>query len=162
MTTNPEHFRPRDAANSSGGQQYLESTVRNASPARLRLMLIQRSIEVCHTLANTWREGQASGGNEHSLKLLDLLSELLSGVTGGNTETENEICSAVADLYVFLLKHLVIAEESSDANMVDEIRIVLETENDTWQAVCANENSGAALPLSDATTIAMTGINLEA
>ncbi len=81
MTTNPDHFRRRDHA--VGGEQYFEAAIRTASPARLRLMLIERAIEVSSRLAEVWRNGEAPGSNEHSLKLLDLLNELLSGVVGG-------------------------------------------------------------------------------
>ena len=85
MTTNPEHFRRRDPA--MGGEQYFDSAIRTASPARMRLMLIERAIEVSSRLSQTWRSDQAPGANEHSLQLLDLLTELLGGVVGGDTES---------------------------------------------------------------------------
>ncbi len=123
----------------AGSEQYLDAMVRTASPARLRLMMIERAIEVAATLSVTWLEKRDLGSNEHSLRLLDLLNELLAGVTGGASDSETRLCSQVADLYVFLIQHLVGAEAGSDSSAVDEIRIVLETEAGTWRAVCANE-----------------------
>ena len=127
--------------NTTGGDQYLDADIQTASPARLRLMLIQRGIEVAAQVADNWRKlaasagGDAPGPDEHSLKLLEILNELLSGVTGDQAE----VCKTVADLYVFLAKHLIKAEETGDAGAIDEIRLVLQTEAETWRLVCANE-----------------------
>jgi flagellar protein FliS len=52
MTTNEPPLRRRDGA--VGSDQYLESTVRSSSPARLRLMLIERAVDVSGWLAKTW------------------------------------------------------------------------------------------------------------
>lgn len=127
-------------------------------------MLIERAVEVSGTLAGLWRDKKSLGSNEQSLKLLDLLNELLSGVTGGPNEGETRLCLKVADLYVFLIQHLVAAEEISDSLSIDDIRIVLETEADTWRAVCLNEVS--ALPANRqsamSTESASAGLNFEA
>lgn len=160
MTTNPDHFRRRDPA--VGGEQYLEAAIRTASPARLRLMLIERAIEVSGRLAEVWRSGQLQGSNEHSLTLLDLLNELLNGVVGGDSETENAVCQKVADLYVFLSKHLVAAESNSDSGAIGEIRIVLQAEAETWRAVCAQEIASPVTQASGAVPQAAGGFSFEA
>jgi flagellar protein FliS len=123
------------------GRQYLEATVQSAPPERLRLMLIERAVDVAGHLSLTWRSKQSLGSNEHSIMLLDLINELLAGIVGGNSEGENELCLKVADLYVFLAKHLVAAEGTSDADAIDEIRGVLEVEAETWRAVCARASA---------------------
>jgi flagellar protein FliS len=160
MTTNEPPLRRRDGA--VGSDQYLDSTVRSASPARLRLMLIERAVDVSGWLAKTWRSGQEKGVNEHSIKLLDLLNELLDGVVGSKNQGENEICEKVADLYVFLTKHLILAEKNSDADAMDEIKSVLEIEAETWRAVCAQSlpSLDIALPFDGASQ--SSGLNLEA
>jgi len=128
---------------------YLESMIATASPARLRLMLIERGVEVARHLAGVWRDTPGRRGtNEHSLKLFELLSELLSGVTDKNVE----VCRTVADMYVFLCQHLIAAEENGDPSMIDEIRLVLETEAETWRMVCAQEG-GQSSPQSRATQL---------
>lgn len=139
MATNSHPFTPQAA---TGSEQYLDATIRTASPARLRLMIIERGIRATETLATLWRDGQSLGSNEHSLKLLDVLNELLSGVTAGASPSESVLCGQVADLYVFLIQHLVAAESTSDATAVDEIRLVLEAEAETWRLVCASELGG--------------------
>jgi len=146
------------SAPSRTGESYLDSIVQTASPARLRLMLIERAIDVAGTLSATWRAGEQPGTNEHSLKLLDLLTELLGGVVGGKESSEKEVCEQVSDLYVFLTKHLIAAEETSDAGSIDEISTVLQVDAETWRAVCAQESTQSA-PVAPAVT---GGLNLEA
>jgi flagellar protein FliS len=102
-------------------------------------MLIERAIDVCGDLAGRWRRGHDLGENEWSLRLLDLLTELLSGVASGGGEAERRICQSVSDLYVFLIQHLLAAEAASRAEAIDEIRLVLAIEAQTWQLVCADE-----------------------
>ncbi|EMI21632.1 flagellar protein FliS [Rhodopirellula maiorica SM1] len=127
---------------------YLESSIQHATPARLRLMILERAVEVARMLANTWRtQPDKKGSNEYSLKLLDLITELLSGITGNE-----EVCVQVADLYVFLSKHLLLSEQTSDADAVDELRQILEIEADTWRMVCANETLAKTPGLSSAGT----------
>lgn len=163
MSTNPGNFRPRSAA---GGQSYMDSAIRTASPAKLRLMLLDRSVEVAQKLSNQWRAGEQMGPNEHSLSLLELLGELLSGIAGSEDPEEAKLCHQVSDLYVFLTKHLVIAEDHSDADAVDEIRLVLEAEAETWRSVCAQEMTRGAghttNPVSSGDAPATTGLNFSA
>ncbi|TWT79072.1 flagellar protein FliS [Planctomycetes bacterium CA13] len=132
--------------------EYLDSMIRSASPGRLRLMLLERSVEVARKLAEDWRSDDGKkGSNEQSLRLLDLITELLSGVT-----SDEGVCGKIADLYVFLSKHLINAELSSDADAIDDIRLVLEVEAETWRLVVANENGA----VSQAAT-ASGGLNLQ-
>lgn len=136
---------------------YLESMIASASPAKLRLMMIEKGVEVARHLATMWRDTPGKRGtNEHSLKLLELLSELLSGVTDKNVE----VCRTVADLYVFLCQHLLSAEENGDPTMIDEIRLVLETEAETWRMVCVQESGGTA-NRKRATEVLSSGLNLQ-
>ncbi|WP_442511462.1 flagellar protein FliS [Novipirellula sp. SH528] len=166
MTYSPSHaasnFQPsghKQSRRSTDG--YLESSIHHATPARLRLMILERSVEVARFLAEAWRtRPELKGNNEYSLKLLDLLTELLSGIT-----TNEGVCNQVADLYVFLNKHLLLAEQHSDADAIDELRTILEIEADTWRMVCANEtlakSSGSpAAPISTDTPVA-GGLNLQ-
>lgn len=134
---------------------YLESIVSAATPAQLRLLLLERAVETAARLASSWRTGELAGPNEHSIKLLDLLTELLSGIQGGETRGEQEVCAKVSDLYVFLAQHLVAAEQHSDAAAIDEIKLVLEAEVETWRLVCSQNTSPPQLAGASA------GLNLQ-
>jgi flagellar secretion chaperone FliS len=102
-------------------------------------MLIERGIGLAHHLAEVWKPRVSRGANPTSIHLLDILSELLSGVTGSSDKIENEVCQQVADLYVFLIQHLSAAEGSGDPDAAREVASVLEIEAETWRAVCAKE-----------------------
>ncbi|MFG0262541.1 MAG: flagellar export chaperone FliS [Novipirellula sp. JB048] len=158
----PSNFQPSGYKQSRrSADEYLESSIKHASPARLRLMLLERSVEVARVLADAWRNRPESHGpNEFSLKLLDLITELLSGIT-----TAEGVGEQVADLYVFLAKHLLIAEQTSDADAIDELRAVLEIEADTWRMVCANDaqpqTAGGTAAAASPTPSAHGGLNLQ-
>lgn len=161
ISLNPAAEMPADGGGLNFGRRqsdtYLESTIAAASPARLRLMLVEKGVEVARHLASIWRETPGKRGtNEHSLKLFELLSELLSGVT----DKEVEVCRTVADMYVFLCQHLIGAEENGDATMIDEIRLVLETEAETWRMVCVQE-SGTSPAKTRAADVLSGGLNLQ-
>jgi len=81
---------------------------------------------------------------------------MLSGVT----DETLEVCRTVADMYVFLCQHLIDAEEHGDASMIDEIRLVLETEAETWRMVCAREG-GADASRARTSEALSGGLNLQ-
>ena len=161
--TNQPSSDLRTAYPTRSGESYLESIVHTASPARLRLLLIERAIDVAGTLSATWRDRRNLGTNEYSITLLDLLNELLSGVVGGHggsvvggpSTNEKKVCEQVSDLYVFLTQHLVAAEEKSDSGAIDEIATVLHIEAETWRAVCAQQGGHAG-------PVPTSGLNLQA
>jgi len=105
-------------------------------------MLLERSVEVCSILIEAWRD-QPAGSNQWSLKLIEIIGELLSGIKGADSQREQTLCVQVADLYVFLLQHLIEAETTSDVASVEEIRTVLSIETETWRAVVAQETKVA-------------------
>ena len=152
---------------SRSSESYLESMVNTASPARLRLLLIERAIDVAGTLASTWRNGKELGSNQHSLKLLELLNELLSGVVGGPSQEQQEVCHKVSDLYVFLTQHLMRAEEASDTDAIIQISTILQTEAETWRSVCGQQSGQQAtltggIPSVDGSVLPSEGLNLQA
>ena len=151
--------RPNMAGSShrNARDEYLENAVRSASPARVRLMLIDRAIEVSGSLSGKYRKG-VQGANEHSIHLLDLLGELLGGVAN----YDNALCSQVADLYVFMCQELVRAEATSDPTKVDAIQDILRIDAETWRAVCANEQPAAILAdVARLNQTMATGLNLQ-
>jgi flagellar protein FliS len=106
------------------------------------LLLIERGIDVAGALANKYRDPSGiRGTNEHSIHLLDLLSELLGGIA----KNDHPLTAQIADLYVFLCQELVRAESDSDPRKVESIQEILRIEAETWRAVCANEQPAAIL-----------------
>ncbi len=119
-------------------QSYLEASVRTAPPARLRLMLIERGVELCQGISARWKATPPQTGcDEQTLHLSDILTELLSAVG----RSDLPLAKQVSDIYVFLIQHLGRAEAACDASMIDELQLVLQTEAETWRAVCAQSSS---------------------
>jgi flagellar protein FliS len=147
-------------------QRYLENLVKTASPARLRLLLIERAIEVADWLAKTPiatdapiangdKEGStpASQGfakspqmlrEEQTLRLRDLLGALLDGVT----EKDSDVAKQVSDLYVFLIQAVGKAEAAGDPHSWQQIASILRIEQETWAEVCTAQCRGLASPAS--------------
>ncbi|MDG2220546.1 MAG: flagellar protein FliS [Rubripirellula sp.] len=152
---------------SRSSESYLESMVNTASPARLRLLLLERAVDVAGNLATIWKDGKELGSNQHSLKLLELLNELLSGVVGGPSQEQQKICHQVSDLYVFLTQHLMRAEETSDCDAINQIASILQTEAETWRTVCGQQSgqqasSAGIFPSVEGGVVPSEGLNLQA
>ena len=121
------------SGNDSTATRYLEAAVRNAPPERLRLMLIEKAVGLCNSISVRWKAKRPDiGCDEQTLHVRDIFTELLSSVI----RTDLPVAQQVADLYVFLSQHLTTAEMQRDVTMIDEIRLVLETEAETWRIVC--------------------------
>ena len=139
---------PYDAPSSnrdSSSLRYLENIVRTAPPARLRLMLLERAVGLCASIATRWRDARPDVGfDEQTLHLRDILTELLSGVG----KSEVPVVIAVSDLYVFLCKHLTDAEMLGDVTMIDEIGLVLQIETETWRIVCETTKMQMQSPIT--------------
>jgi flagellin-specific chaperone FliS len=126
---------------------YLQQEVLTASPIRLRWMLITRAKELCEGVESLWRDGQFSLADQWSLRIREILGELLSGVADGNPES-----ARVADFYLYLLKVHSEAEQSRDFERLAILRGLLGYEADTWQLVLqksASENTSQTAPLGN-------------
>jgi flagellar protein FliS len=104
-------------------------------------MLIEKAVGLCQLISDRCKEtGESPLWDGPAIQLADILTELLAGVGRGDTP----VVKQVADLYVFLIQHQNKAVESGDVSMVDEIRLVLETEAETWRMVCTQTQANPA------------------
>jgi flagellin-specific chaperone FliS len=126
---------------------YLQQEVLTASPIRLRWMLITRAKELCEGVEALWRDGQVALGNQWSIRIRDILGELLSGVAKGNPAS-----AKVADFYLFLLKMLSEVEQTRDLDRLASLRDLLAYEAETWQLLLQKPVSEACDPLIPLTT----------
>ena len=117
---------------------YLQQEVLTASPVRLRWMLITRAKELCEGVETLWRDGQSALGDQWSIRIREILGELLAGVTEANPAS-----TQVADFYLFLLKTLSEAEQSRDIKRMGTLKGLLAYEADTWQLLLQKSTSEA-------------------
>lgn len=148
------------SGNDSSAMRYLESAIRDAPPAKLRLMLIEKAVGLCHAISARWKVKLPElGSDEQTLHVRDIFTELLSGVG----RSDLPVAQQVSDLYVFLSQHLTTAEMQRDVTMIDEIRLVLETEAETWRIVCeTTSNQAKQRPSRQASNVPRpAGLNLQ-
>jgi len=133
---------------------YLEQEVLTASPAKLRWMLLNKSVKLSQLIGQLWEVGDLGLGDQWCLRLRDILTELLSGVHG-----QDPTARQVADLYVFLIRLLTEAEQSHDSHRMVQLQSVLEEEAETWLQV-QQQVSGRSVPAPNLASAPLLGQGL--
>lgn len=109
---------------------YLEQEVLSASPAKLRWLLIEKCVKLSQVIAELWKSNELALADQWSLRLREILTELIGGIHGSDA-----IAKQVSDLYVFKLKLLTEAELNRDLKKLAQLRSLLEIEAETWLLV---------------------------
>ena len=116
---------------------YLEQEVFGASPAKLRWLLINKSLQLTRIIDQLWQD-KDPGAGQYTVWLRDVLNELLAAVHG-----QDDLAKKVADLYVFMTKLLSKAEQTQNVDEIRQLRSLLEIEAETWQMVCLAQSPQA-------------------
>jgi len=116
----------------TASEQYLQSTVMTASPAKLRLMLLERGVAVVEAIKDCRRKNPECLVDQWTIRLRDILGELLQGVS----RNAGDLARQVSDIYVFLIRELTFAEQEPGLSRIDSIGRILEIERETWSQVC--------------------------
>ena len=123
---------------------YLRTKVLTASPAELRLMLIDGAIRFTEQA----REGVVSRNFEKSFegfsKARAIVTELISGL---NPTADPALHERLTGLYTFIFTRLVDASSERSVEIIDEVLDLFRFERETWSmliANLANENVSAA------------------
>jgi flagellar protein FliS len=125
-------------------QSYLRTKVMTASPAELRLMLIDGAIR----FAELARKGLAEKDYEASYngitRTQSILLELMNAL---RPEHDAALCEKLSALYTFMYTRLIKAGSERDPGMIDEVLDLLRFERETWAMVLdqlARENHAAS------------------
>ncbi len=119
----------------TANEQYLQTTVLTASPAKLRSLLLDRAVGLTQVIRVEREKNPERLVDQWTLRLRDILGELLSGIT----RQSGPLAVQVSDLYVFLLQQLTLAEQEPGTARIDSIGKILKIEQETWQLVCAEQ-----------------------
>ena len=125
--------------------QYLESKVLTAPSHRLHLMLIEGAIRYGKQAETALRRGDAVAANAPTMRLIDIIGEMLVGVR----QNKSELNQKIAELYVYLFRLAGEAKVNDDPAKISEVLKLLEFERQTWQLVCdklGNDLPAAASP----------------
>lgn len=112
--------------------QYLESKVLTAPSHRLHLMLIEGAIRYGKEAEAALRRGDVAAADSPSMRLLDVISEMLVGVR----QSKSALNQKIAELYVYLFRLAGEAKIHDNPDKLVELLGLLEFERQTWQQVC--------------------------
>lgn len=120
--------------------QYLESKVLTAPSHRLHLMLIEGAIRYGKETEAALRRGDAMAADAPSMRLIDIISEMLVGVR----QNKSELNQKIAQLYIYMFRLAGEAKVNDDPDKLVELLGLLEFECQTWQQVCDKLGSSPA------------------
>ena len=123
---------------------YLRTKVMTASPAELRLMLLDGALKFAEQgkvgLENNDHEASFDGISRCQAILMELINAL-------KPEVEPEMCERLSSLYTYLYSRLVTATGERDPAVVEEVLGLLRFEHKTWSMLLkklADENAAAS------------------
>lgn len=119
----------------SGSQAYLRTKVLTASPAELRLMLLDGAIRFCEQARRGYETRDYEMSYEGTTKAQAILMELLNAL---RPQQAPELCQRLNALYTYLYTQLVTASTTRDLATVDEVLKLLRYERETW-SLCIDE-----------------------
>lgn len=114
---------------------FLRQEVESASPAKLRWLLLQKAHGLTLIIRDQWQQGREFEARQWVILIQDIFTELLAGVV----DPKHKLAQQQSDLYVFLSKLIVLADQSQDIAALDSIREILEIEKNTWDMFVRRE-----------------------
>ena len=123
---------------------YLKTRVMAASPAELRLMLIEGAIRFTEQARSGIEESHPENMFTGFSKARAIITELISGL---NPEAAPELCERLTSLYTFVFTRLVDASSERSIEICNEVLELLRYEQETWSLLVttlANENESAS------------------
>lgn len=123
---------------------YLRTKVLTASPAELRLMLIDGAIRFAEQGRDGLREKDYEKVYNGISRSQKIIMELINSL---DHEADPELCQRLSGLYTFMYTRLIGASSEKDPSRVDEVLELLRYERETWTMLMeklAEENADAA------------------
>ena len=132
-------FRPVSADESNtmmnpGAQTYLRTKVMTASPAELRLMLIDGAIRFAEQCRAGLADRDFEQAYEGSRQCRAILTELLSGL---KPEHDPVLAQRLNSLYTFMISKLMEGMSERSPACIAEVVQLLKFERETWEMVLA-------------------------
>lgn len=125
---------------------YLRTQVMSASPAELRMMLLDGAVR----FTKQGRQGLAERNHELVFtgfsQARAIVTELMTSM---RHDVSPELCEKVRSLYAYIFQELVAASLESDIQRADAVIELLEFEADTWRMLMQKlktEEAGPARP----------------
>ena len=108
---------------------YLRNKVFSATPAELRLMLLDGALRFCRV----GREGLVAKNYEQSYNgLSNAKNIIMELITSLRDEIDPDLCAKLRGLYMYMYRRLVDANLEKSPETIDEVLNLLEFERETW------------------------------
>lgn len=140
--------------------EYLRTRVMTASPAELRLMLLDGAVR----FARQGQEGLAKRNYEQSFEGLSRCREIITElIVTMRPEHDPALCEKVHALYTFIFNEVTEAGLEKNAKRMDRVIELLEYERETWAMLMEKlgREEGATRTSSDDSP-ATSGLSVEA
>lgn len=111
-------------------QQYKNTQVGTASPARLLIMLFNGAIKLTKEAAREAERNNGAKVNTCLGKTQDIVAELMASLD----LSQGDIAENLFQLYRYMHERLVQANLNKDPEMIREVQGMLEDLRDTWEA----------------------------
>lgn len=143
-------------------EAFLRQEVESATPAKLRWLLLQKAHGLTEIVRDQWQNGQVSESRQWVIRIQEIFGELLDGIV----DPKHELAKQQSDLIIFLLKLVVLADQTQDLQALNSVREILEIERDTWGMLArrslANDSASTASVGSASESDAYVPFSLEA
>lgn len=118
-------------------ESYLENQIHSASPAKLRLLLIEGAIRFGELAKAAHADGHSTVATERAIRMRDIIAELFTLISAGG----NPVAIEVRRVYAYLFAESSRSFLVKDFSKIDDLLKVLREEATTWRLVCENEGS---------------------
>lgn len=127
-----------------GAQAYLQNKLMSASPAELRLMLLDGAIRFSSQAKAGYESRDFEAAFEGTTKAQAIIMELMNAL---RPEQAPELCQRLSALYTYMYSQLVQASTDRDPAIVEEVIGLLRYDRETWERCMgqmAQENRAAS------------------
>ena len=118
---------------------FLRQEVESASPAKLRWLLLQKAHGLTVYVRDLWLQGKAEEAKQWVILVQDIFTELLEGIV----DPKHELAKQQSDLFIFLIRMLVLSGQTQDVQTLQSLSEILQIEKDTWEMLARREVSGS-------------------
>lgn len=119
---------------------FLKQEVESASPAKLRWLLIRKAVGLSEVVGQLWADGKDLEASQWWLRVREILTELLDGVT----DKANPAAEPIADLYIYLTRMAIEIEATRDLQSLAAFTEILKIEQETWDIFHRRESQAEA------------------
>jgi flagellin-specific chaperone FliS len=107
---------------------FLKQEVESATPAKLRWMLLRKAVGLSEAVQQMQADGKKLEAGQWWIRVRDILSELLDGVT----DKANPAAEPISNLYTYLIQIAAQIDQEFDQDAVSAFIEILRIEEETW------------------------------